>query len=154
MDPLEVDFGDEGVAPEEEAPAVQPAAPGAEDVPEAPEHPAAAPPAAPAPPPKPARRHKLPTPIQYIAPDVNPYVLSRETLVDVEDITFDFTAKLGQARPLSLELTKTRHLDLLLNPPDEILPAKLWEQRAGVLPHLPFLTQWRALARHFICPPP
>ena len=59
------------------------------------------------------------------------YVISKDTSVAIDLVTFDFTGTKGQARPLDMNLVNSRVDDLKKNEPDECVVTKLWEEHAG-----------------------
>ena len=65
-------------------------------------------------------------------PDTTGYWVDKDVEVPVDSIEYDWDATQGQARPLDPEQAARREMDLVKNPPEELIPVKLWEKRAGV----------------------
>ena len=70
-------------------------------------------------------------PLSYDMPDIAQWWMSRDVIIPLELVTFDYRGDLGQARPLNIDLATTRVEAIKKNPLDEILQVKLWEDRAG-----------------------
>lgn len=68
----------------------------------------------------------------YDLPDLTPYWATRDTVIQLEDIEFDYEGTQGQARPLDPALASKMMTDLVKNPPETPIDCKLWEVRAGV----------------------
>ena len=69
------------------------------------------------------------------------YVISKDTSIGIDLVTFDFGATKGQARALDMSLVNTRVEEPKKNPPDEPIVSKLWEEHAGVLCFVEWLTE-------------
>ena len=69
--------------------------------------------------------------MKYQELNYDQYIRGRDMIIAIDEVDFDWEAKLGQARPLDRTILEERRVSIMLNPPAEPFAPMLWEQMPG-----------------------